>query len=183
VPSATESILNYIRAKDGNHPRLMRHAFVADATLTMKVRTNAIAFPALSTGIDAITDVLVRRFAQTYENVFTFCLADAPSPDASAFACDWLVGMSEKNGGAVRVGYGRYDWIFDTHGECLAEQLEITIEVMQTLPPARLDAVMMWLSSLSYPFCAPALARRSMPVLDGLGPIADRLGRPSASGG
>jgi hypothetical protein len=79
----------------------MRHAFAEAATLNIIVKTGAISFPPLSKGIEAITEVLVRRFAQSYENVFTFCLEDPPRDDARSFSCNWMVGMSERETGAV----------------------------------------------------------------------------------
>ena len=96
MPSPSESIAAYIRAKDQNRPYLMRSAFAEAATLNMILKTGAISFPPLSKGIEAITEVLVRRFAYSYENVFTFCLEDPPRDDARSFSCDWMVGMSER---------------------------------------------------------------------------------------
>ena len=106
MQSAQESIATYIRAKDQNQPHLMKHAFAEAATLEMVVRTGSISFPPISTGLESISDVLVRRFAQTYENVHTFCLAAPPQTDEVTFSCSWLVGMSEKESRMVRVGCG-----------------------------------------------------------------------------
>lgn len=70
----------YLRAKDGNRPYLMAKAFSPHALLSMQMRTSAIAFPPLSQGREAITNVLVRRFGECYDNVYTFCLAPPPQP-------------------------------------------------------------------------------------------------------
>jgi hypothetical protein len=70
-----DSIATYIRAKDGNRPHLMEAAFVDDATLEMVVKVEGMAFPPSAKGIDELTQVLVSRFNQTYENIYTFCLA------------------------------------------------------------------------------------------------------------
>lgn len=105
----SESILAYIKAKDGNRPHLLDAAFTEDATLQMIVRTEAISFPASSVGREAIAETLVRRFNQTYENVYTLCIGSPPTANSETYSCNWLVAMSEKQGGAVRVGCGRYD--------------------------------------------------------------------------
>src|SRR5260370_41926684 len=101
----------YIRAKDENRPYLMERAFAENAILEMVVNSGTISFPPISNGLRSISDVLVRRFAQTFENVHTFCLAPPPRDDAVGFSCDWLVGMSEKDSRSVRVGFGQFDWV------------------------------------------------------------------------
>jgi len=177
MKSTAESISTYIRAKDQNRPYLMRHAFAEAAALNMIVKTGAISFPPLSKGIDAITEVLVRRFAQSYENVFTFCLENPPKDDAGSFSCKWLVGMSEKRGGAVRVGCGRYDWLVETHRSLLTRELTITIEFMQILPAGDLGAIMDLLSGLPYPWCPARAAVASAPKVEGLEVILDYISR------
>ena len=82
MPTPAQVIGTYIHAKDGNRPCLMPRAFVDDVALEMVVKTDAISFPASASGLDAITDVLIRRFVQDYENVYTFCLAWDKRPAA-----------------------------------------------------------------------------------------------------
>lgn len=171
--STSQAIANYIFAKDYNRPHLMRRAFCEAADLQMLVKSGAISFPPAVRGRDEITDVLVRRFGQTYENVYTFCLCQPPVSGAKNFACDWLVGMSSKADGSVRVGCGRYDWAFAPAGLGLVTQLKITIEQMVVLPPAALGEVMDWLSSLPHPWCGSALALSGMPRGEELAAIAD----------
>ena len=147
-----ESILAYIKAKDGNRPHLLDAAFTEDATLQIIVRTEAISFPASSVGREAIAETLVRRFNQTYENVYTLCIGLPPTVNSETFSCDWLVAMSEKQGGAVRLGCGRYDWSF-TRAERKVRALTITIEAMEILPSETLKPVMNWISARPYPWC------------------------------
>lgn len=177
MQSPSESIHAYIRAKDQNRPYLMRHAFAEDAALKMIVKTEAISFPPLSKGIDSITEVLVRRFAQSFENVLTFCLAEPPKEDPRRFSCDWMVGMSERGSGDLRVGCGRYDWLFQAHEPFLARELTITIEFMTVLPPVTLDAIMSWLSGLPYPWCPAQTAVVGAPKVQGLREILDYVDR------
>ncbi|MGE5841675.1 MAG: hypothetical protein ACM335_05315 [Deltaproteobacteria bacterium] len=174
--SPAESISAYLRAKDQNRPFMMRRAFTADAVLKMNVKTGAISFPPLSRGIDSITEVLVRRFALSYENVLTFCLGDPPQDKANSFSCPWMVGMAERETGAVRVGCGRYDWEFQSAEPFLARDLTITIDLMQILPPETLQVIMDWLSGLPYPWCPPQTALAGAPEVEGLEVILDYIG-------
>jgi hypothetical protein len=169
--AARDAIAAYIRSKDENRPYLMSRAFADTATLNMVVNTEAISFPAEASGREAITNVLVRGFSQTYENVRTFCLSSPPEDERTAFSCAWLVGMSAKENHVVRVGCGRYDWDFQFENPHLAEKLTITIEVMQLLPPETLVAVMSWLDELPYPWCSRQVASERAPALEGLHPI------------
>jgi hypothetical protein len=178
--SAQEAIETYVRAKDGNRPHLLARAFAADATLEMIVPPGTISFPPWTSGLEPIADVLVRRFAQTYENVHTFCLAPPPREDDDDFSCAWLVGMSEKDQGVVRVGCGRYDWRFRSRARRLVARLRITVQRMESLAPMRLRSVMDWLAGLPYPWCSVATALRAAPPLEELQPIRNALADRSA---
>ena len=164
-------VATYIRAKDENRPHLMRGAFATTAELRVVATPGTISFPGFTQGIDPITDILVRRFAQTYENVHTFCLAAAPRDDATTFSCPWLVGMSEKETRAIRVGCGRYDWVFNVAPPRLVGRLTITIELMQSLAADTLPPIMDWLAQLPYPWCSAQTAVRTAPTLDDLRPV------------
>ena len=174
-----DSILAYLRAKDGNRPHLMAQAFTEDASLAMLVNTGAISFPPLSGGREAIAEVLVRRFSQTYENVYTLCLAAPPGELDTRFACDWLVVMTERESGAVRVGCGRYDWCFAPKSH-LAERLAITIESMQSLSSCDMEAVMDWVTALPYPWCAPEQAMSGAPNISELDSVFDYIVKEGA---
>ncbi len=175
--SAESSIPTYLRAKDENRPYLMARAFAEDATLEVVVKAGSISFPPISQGLEAITDVLVRRFAQSYENVHTFCLAVPPRTEDVSFSCDWLVGMSEKQSRMVRVGCGRYDWQFGSQMQSLATRLTITIDQMQSLAPHSVASVMSWLSRLPYPWCSSQTALASAPSLNELEPVRHYIAR------
>ena len=176
---AAEQILRtYFRAKDGNRPHLMREAFAETAILETVVKTNAIAFPPRSQGLAPITDVLVRKFAQSYENVYSFYLEQPPLHlSLGSFSCDWLVGMSDRGDGKARVGCGRYDWHFQTAEPRLADRLVITIEAMQVLPADRLDAVLQWLTGLPYPWCPARTVLETAPAIPELDRVLKYVGR------
>ena len=176
-----ELIRTYIRAKDDNRPYLMRRAFAESAELEMVNLTSAVEFPPITRGLGAITETFIRRFNQTYENVITLCLSAPPKETATQFSCDWLLGMSEKDGGALRSGCGRYDWSFQPGVGGLVERLKITIELMPPVPAAQFDPVLDWLAALPYPWCSHQDALRAPPSLEALGPILTHLRDRAAS--
>jgi hypothetical protein len=175
VRAPADAIETYIRAKDGSRPFLMRQAFAENAELEMVVKTDAISFPSSAKGVAALSDILVSRFGLDYENVYTFCLTGPPATPCRHFACHWLVGMSAKAGGAIRVGCGRYDWHFAADGR--VQRLVIAIDVMKLLGPQKLSATMTWLSALPYPWCRAEEAMTRMPASKGLAEIKAYLGQ------
>jgi hypothetical protein len=177
MPSPSVLISTYVHAKDGNRPHLMRRAFAESVALETVIRTDAISLPSSTSGLGAVTDTLVRRFAHEFENVYTFCLVSPPARNVERFSCDWLVGMCSKGSGEIRVGCGRYDWQFQTEHPRLVERLRITIERMQIFSPDCLHVIMKWLSALPYPWCPMQEATKSMPLIQGLGQITEYLQR------
>jgi hypothetical protein len=169
--SACAAVLrDYFRAKDSNRPHLLEFVFTENATLEIRNRSTAITFPATSQGRAAIADVLVRRFNQTYENIYSFYL-QRPEAETDRFECAWLAGMSDKESGAVRVGCGRYAWQFTEVSPCRATHLTIAIESMEILPASTLGPVLDWLTRLAYPWCPPAAVRAHSPPLVELAPV------------
>jgi len=166
----TDSVLGYIFAKDRNRPHLLEAAFTDDVELRMIVQTDAISFPPVSKGREALADTLVRHFNQTYENIYTFCLANPLHGETKSFSCPWLVAMSEKQSRTVRVGCGRYDWSFTDNGRVCG--LVITVGAMEVLPAEALEPVMSWVSSLPYPWCPASTAADAIPALTGLRNVA-----------
>ncbi|MNR10769.1 hypothetical protein D3C85_1270340 [compost metagenome] len=176
MQSTARTIEHYILAKDGNRPDLLRQCFAAHATLEMVVRTGAISFPPTVDGRAGIADILARRFGQTYENVYTFCLGAPPTTGATTHRCKWLVGMSVKATGELRVGCGDYLWRFLPESG-LAEHLSITIEHMQACPAQDLEPVMDWLQRLNYPWCLPGDMMAAAPPLGALDQVIEYLER------
>ena len=172
IESHKHIIKNYIRAKDDNKLHLMKSVFTDSATLEMRVKTDNISFPADTVGLEAITNVLVRNFNQTYENVYTFCLEDSFNNQHDATSCIWLVCMTERDSGNVRVGAGKYDWRFEDAenplANILATNLVITIEQMLVLEPIHSEQIMEWARDLPYPFCDSERMFASMPDLEPL---------------
>lgn len=168
------AVERYILAKDGNRPCLLRQAFAINAAVEMVVHTDRIAFPANLSTLSEISDVLVRRFNQTYENIYTLCIGAPPAPGASSYACKWLVGMSVKDSGEVRAGCGEYLWQLDAETG-LVTRLQIRIDLMQVGPPAELESLMNWLGGLSYPWCTTDEALLQVPPLSSLEQLTDYL--------
>lgn len=171
MPSPLEAISTYFHAKDGNRPFLMRRAFAEDARLEMVVKTDAISFPSTASGLPELEEILVRRFATAFENVYTFGLRPPTEADRRHFTCPWLVAMSTRSDGALRVGSGLYDWQFSPDARCLVEKLVITIDVMEVLPASELGDIMGWITALPYPWCRPGEVVLGMPHLEKLAPV------------
>ncbi|MGY3692241.1 hypothetical protein ACVIGA_002321 [Bradyrhizobium sp. USDA 3240] len=175
--TAAEAISTYIEAKDRNRPQLMKRAFVQECELQMELLTEAISFPSSAHGLESVTDVLVRNFGLQYENVRTFCLSRPEFNRLPRFQCDWLVGMSNKSDGDVRVGCGEYTWDFDAAGDGRVKRLLIKIEFMCVLPASYQAPVLQWLSAIPYPWSSYGEARTGLPSIDALTPIAQFLRR------
>ncbi len=171
MPSPLEVVSTYFHAKDGNRPFLMRHAFTEDAQLEMVVKTDAISFPSTASGLPELEEVLVRRIANDFENVYSFGLRQPAEANRRDFTCPWLVAMSARSDGALRVGSGRYDWRFSSDAKGLVEKLVITIDVMEILPATELGSVMGWIGALPYPWCRPTEVVNGMPRLEALTPV------------
>ena len=165
---------NYFHAKDENRPHLLEHVFEPNAELVVTNHTDTITFPARTVGREAIADVLVRNFGQVHENVYSFYLSRPPA-EAAAFSCGWLVAMSEKQSRSVRVGCGRYEWLFADTTTRLATHLTITIDAMQVLPPHGLAPVLAWVRALSYPWCSAEEATLPAPGIELLAPVLRQL--------
>jgi hypothetical protein len=165
----------YFRAKDENRPHLLVDVFSGDAQLDVIDRSGQTRFPAVTVGAEGIADVLVRRFNQSYENIYTFCLGK-PLPAADVFSCDWLVGMTEKASRNVRVGCGRYEWTLRGRPGLLVTRLVITIEEMLTLAPACKSEVMAALHGLDYPWISAQRLTHAL-SLGALGPVRAYIGR------
>jgi len=177
TPLAPETVLrNYFHAKDENRPHLLAEVFSPGAELEIVNRASSISFPAVTQGREAIADVLVRHFGRIYEKVYSFYMRRPPAV-ARRFSCDWLVAMSEKDAKNVRIGCGRYDWLFDDEAPCLAAGLVITIEAMEVLPPSALEPVLDCLQHLSYPWSSAAAVTSIAPRIDMPLPVLQYLGR------
>lgn len=116
-----------------------------------------------------------KKFSATYENIYTFCLSDSVASNDDSLSCNWLVAMSDKASGNVRVGCGQYHWHFDNEANGLADALIITIEQMLVLTPESADQVLGWVSKLPYPWCESATMFQTMPPLDALTPIKEQM--------
>lgn len=165
APQDRELIRRYIQAKDTNRPLYMAQAFAEDARLVMKVDTDAISFPPLTEGRDAISQVLVRNFGQNYDNVFTWCVEESARDHAGELVCQWLVCMTEKSSGDIRVGCGLYYWQFAGKDDARrVEQLTIQIDEMNVLPSSHRAEIESWIASPDWPWASRAALLARMPA-------------------
>jgi len=163
----------YIKSKDESKPHLMRHVFSEGATLKMKVKTDNISFPSEAEGLESITNTLVHEFNNSYENIYTICLSDTVEQGESILKCRWLVGMTGKDSGLVRVGFGDYQWQFECNEEIRVSHLAIAIENMVVLAEENRVEVMMWFENMSYPWAITSEVLESMPNIASLASIRD----------
>ncbi len=168
-------IARYIKAKDENKPHLMAGVFTESATLEIRLDTNAVSFPSGAAGLLDITKTLITDFNHTYENVYTICLEDSFKQKENVLTCNWLVGMSEKETGTVRIGCGEYKWCFKEGKVCLVEHLTIKIEEMIVLPREALIEVMAWLEKLSAPWTSSEGVLESMPDIALLSSVRTKI--------
>jgi len=165
----------YIKAKDSNKPHLMSSVFSENAVLEMKVKSDNISFPPNVTGCKQITEILVREFSQSYENIYTICVSDTVEQSSATLNCRWLVGMTETSSGLHKVGFGDYFWLFDATKNVLVSQLTIIIDSMVILPSERQSALMPWLDSLPAPWALSSEILVSMPNIPELSEVRDKL--------
>lgn len=156
-------VSRYIKAKDENKPHLMESVFSEDAILKMKVQSDNISFPPDVAGLHEITETLIRKFNNSYENVYTICFTDTWEQRENILNCRWLVGMTEQASGSCRVGFGDYQWTFGDEESNLARHLTIVIERMIVLPRESQSEVMSWFDKLSYPWAHSSEVLSSMP--------------------
>lgn len=145
----------YVRAKDRHQPHLMALTFEEDATLRMVVNTDAITFPPEAAGLENITGTLVNDFHARFNNVYTFCINESEVEFTNELRCTWLVGMTDSETGALRIGCGEYHWEFNkrkSNDEFRVRQLVIVINSMIVLPAESALVVLPWLDTLPHPW-------------------------------
>ena len=169
-------VRTYICAKDWNRPHLVSRVFSPTAVVEMVVKTDAIAFDPAAHGPEAIAEMLVRRFSQQYDNVYTFCLCEPPPPAALRLDCGWLVMMSDKQTRELRAGFGRYAWEWRPDVEPLVNRLTITIERMDRFDATLCSAAFEWAERLPYPWCPVGLAVGAPTPLDAV--VTEASARP-----
>ena len=168
-------INRYIKAKDENKPHLMAGVFTQSATLKMNVDTNAVSFPSGAVGLTDITKALITDFNHSYENIYTICLEDTLEQKENVLTCRWLVGMSEKETGTVRVGCGEYKWCFTERKACLAEHLTIKIEEMTVLQSGLMMKIMTWLEKQPTSWAYSYSVLESMPDIALLSSVRSKV--------
>lgn len=143
-------IENYIKAKDTNKPHLMKNSFKMNSSLEIFSNSKNISFPAKTTGLSAISKVLVQDFNKTYENVYTICFEEKSFEQDDSFGLRWLVAMNDRDTKELKIGFGTYIWSFE---DDLVSSLDIRIDQMNVLEESFKDEVIDAISKLPYPWC------------------------------
>lgn len=143
-------IENYIKAKDTNRSHLMKKSFKMNSSLEIFSNSKNITFPSKTTGLSAISKVLVQDFNKSYENIYTLCFEEKSFEQDSSFGLRWLVAMNDKETKELKIGFGTYIWTFD---EELASSLDIRIDQMNVVVESYKDEVIDAISKLPSPWC------------------------------
>jgi hypothetical protein len=144
--------------------------FSTDASVQINVLNGDMSFPARTTGLPALRDLLVRGFSEQYEDVSTHCCLDSANYHANALHCAWLVCLRESASGVVRLGWGRYRWQFqEVSVDCnnqdrLVDHLQIDIDQMQPVHAEQADNLLDRMMDLPYPWFSLSMLS---PVLSG----------------
>lgn len=160
----TGAIAAYVRARDSNRPHLMKAAFTDAAVLQIHVEPGTPHLQSGLVGRKAIVESLVTRFNQAWENIYTLCIGARPAAEVEAFSCAWLGVMCSKSDGSCRIGWGRYDWIFDLDSQ-RARSLVIVVSAMKVVT-TDVGPLIDWVSLLPYPWCdGSAIMAAPPPIL------------------
>jgi hypothetical protein len=162
-----ELIETYVRAKDQTRPYEMARVFTPDVNLTMNVLTREIEFPPQAQGLQSVAKILCSDLNRRFENILTFCLSEPPGDTADSYKCEWIVVMSEKEGGQVRVGGGIYEWNLDP-SHSLISSFVITVKGMGTLSIDHLPQITEWVRQLDYPWTTRPRIEASGSTIEGL---------------
>ncbi|HZP87828.1 MAG TPA: hypothetical protein VFB54_13515 [Burkholderiales bacterium] len=147
----------YVEAKDFNRPDVATRLFRRDVVLTYSIATDAIAFPARTSGFDAVVRVLIADFATRYTRCRTYYIEDLLREDGEVLHVPWLVVMREDEARALRIGRGWYRWTFaseeDQRRVCA---LHIHIERMDPMPDREAGLLSRIQAVLPYPWLRSA---------------------------
>lgn len=171
IRAAHDRVLTeYLAAKDEQRPHLMKQVFSDDAVFESRFEFDT-DFPTdgPSVGQKAVIDAF-RGLGAMMENIYTVCTVDSVDDAETTMSCGWLVGMSERATGRVRVAWGDYRWTFDHHGT-RATELIVTMKHMAFIEPEQLDAVMVWLRHLPSPWVSAEQLVGDAPAFDELAPM------------
>jgi len=83
--------------------------------------------------------------------------------------------MTEKVGGTVRLGCGRYEWVFGDRRPHLATRLVITISAMEMLAASASATVFGSIGRLDHPWSSAAQVRAALDRSPAFGPIRAAL--------
>ena len=150
----------YLEAKDYQRPHRFAEAFTDDARFrtTFAFDTDWNSSDAVH-GLPAITETF-RRLGAGFENLVTFCLPESLRWEDDALHMRWVVFMTGRKSGQIRVAWGDYQWRFTAINR-RATSLDVHMHAMRELPsnPRLLD----WAMALPHVWCTGAVARRCLP--------------------
>jgi len=167
----TALLHKYLQAKDESRPYLFRQVFPENGRFQTRFSIDTdFDQGGMREGIAEITNTfgMLGRF---FENIFTTCPIESASyTEEGQLQSTWIVGMSSRDNGDIRIAAGAYLWTFDEESGKVAE-LDVLMEHMLEFPGKHLAAIMDWLSALPQPWCETKALLDGMPEIEGLEPV------------
>lgn len=169
----TELIHTYLRAKDESRPILFRQVFLKEGRFQTRFSIDTdFNQGGMRHGLDTITQTF-QQLGAGFENIFTTCpIESAFYNDVGQLESSWVVGMTGRNEGQVRLAAGSYLWTFDSDSG-LVKELDVLMEHMLVLPAHHAESILSWLSPLPQPWCRSVELLERMPHLSELQPVRD----------
>lgn len=171
---------DYLHAKDHNRPHALGRAFAEHAVFVSRFEFETdFSDDTPREGLGAITDTF-RQLGAACENIYTLCTLDSrrqlevEAGAAPAWACKWIVTMSDRESGKLRAAWGDYRWEID-EASGLATELIVTMVEMCMLEPEQLAPVSEWMAAFEGPWVEREALIEAMPKLDELAGVARYL--------
>ena len=165
-PAQHHVLTKYLEAKDQQRPFLFGEVFTSEAMFQSRFAFETDFNDERPVhGLDAIAGVF-QRMGSRVENIFTVYTPSSVRWDAGALSIDWLVGMSERESGKLRLAWGDYAWRFNPAGT-RATELVVLMRQMIELPASAGSSINHWLAELPAPWCEAEQILESMPSFAG----------------
>jgi hypothetical protein len=145
-PQLDRILHDYLHGKDQSRPHLLARAFAPDAVFVSRFEFDTdFSDDTPREGLGTIIETF-RQLGAACENIYTVCASDSVRESPEGWRCKWLVTMTQRDDGRVRVAWGDYLWQLGGWGT-RAKRLEVTMEEMQVLPADRADGFCDWMAT------------------------------------
>jgi len=157
----------YLHAKDCGVPARFADAFTPDATFTSRFEfETSFSDEEPRVGLAAIAETF-GLLTKHCDNITTLCTLDSVVTDGDTLRNKWIVAMTNRDSGCIRVAWGDYVWTMDPEAE-RARSLIVNMRHMAEMGPEHAEVVLVWLRALPAPWCDGQALVVDMPALLGL---------------